>query len=220
MPPSRRKLPSTASVAHPAENGKLHAPSAARNVGAIVEAIAAVMPASGKALEIASGTGEHVVRYAAAFSGLDWQPSDIDADRLNSISAWSAETGLPNILPPQMLDATKTGWAVQQPPQNVVILSNLLHLISMGEAAAVIAESAQALAPDGVFLIYGPFLRGATFASAADQRFDQSLRGKDPDIGYKSYQTVQDVQGQAGLLPLERIEMPSNNLLLAARKPR
>lgn len=218
MTKNRRTLPSTASVAIPKANGKLHAPSAARNRDAITEAIRRFMPSRGQALEIASGTGEHVVRYAAAFPAVTWQPTDVEAERLESIAAWSLETGLPNILVPQILDATLEGWAVRHKGQNLIILSNLLHLISEPEALTLISQSAKALAPGGVFLIYGPFLRDTEFASESDRSFDESLRGKDPDIGYKSFASVQSTLVRAGLSTPEPIEMPSNNLILAGRK--
>ena len=52
-----------------------------------MQALETVVPETGKALELASGTGEHVVRMAGAFPGLTWQPSDIDPTRITSIDA-------------------------------------------------------------------------------------------------------------------------------------
>jgi len=216
---THRKLPSTASVAHPVDGAKLHAPSAMRNRDAIADAMRAFVPTQGKALEIASGTGEHVVRYAAAFPALVWQPTDIETARLASITAWSAESGLPNIRPAKLLDATVSGWAADHSGQDLINLSNLLHLISEHEVQVLVSQAALALASAGVFLVYGPFLRGTEFASESDREFHESLRGKDADIGYKSFQDIQSMQKQAGLVPLEPVEMPSNNMLLVARKP-
>ncbi len=216
--PTDRPLPKTASVALPANNGKLHAPSAARNGGAIITALTGLVPQKGRALEIASGTGEHMLRLATAFPALSWQPTDIDPARLTSIKAWCDEAGLSNVKPPVMLNAGIVGWAENMAGQNLVFLSNLLHLISEKEAGIVVAEAAKALAPDGVFIVYGPFLRGTAYASPADQHFDESLRASAPDIGYKSYETIQRLQAEAGLTPLFPLDMPANNLLLAARK--
>ena len=55
-----RSVPGTASVATP-EGGKLYAPAAARNVQAISDLLAQLAPVQGQALEIASGTGQHIV---------------------------------------------------------------------------------------------------------------------------------------------------------------
>ncbi len=213
-----RKLPKSASVALPSTGGKLHAPSASRNVDAIVEALKPYVPRQGTALEIASGTGEHMLRFATAFPALTWQPTDIDPARLISIKAWCGEAGLTNVKPPIHLDASREGWAAKHGGQNLIFLSNLLHLISQAEAETIVSEAAKALAPDGVFIVYGPFLRGKTFASEADQHFDESLRAEAQEIGYKSCEQIQHLQAVAGLAPHPPIDMPANNLLLVAHQ--
>ncbi len=211
--------PSTASQAIAQDGDKMHAPSALRNIGHIIKAIAPLVPACGKALEIASGTGEHAIRYAAAFPALHWQPTDVVPERLASINAWRAEAGLPNLKASAFLNATTAGWAEKWPGQDLVILSNLLHLISDSEAETLLKEAAQALNSGGIAIFYGPFLRGNAYASEGDRRFDESLHAQDPDIGYKPFQTIQDIQASAGLSPQAPIKMPANNLLLVARKP-
>jgi len=220
MPPNRPNLSKIASTAMPGENGKMHAPSALRNRDAITTAIKPFMPGSGTALEIASGTGEHVIRYAKEFPDIIWQPSDIENDRLESIAAWSSEIGLINILAPVFLDAAQAGWPQTHANLDVIILSNLLHLIRDAEALTIISEASRALAPNGVFLIYGPFRRGDNFASASDKNFHERLRNTSAEIGYKSFQFIQTAVTRAGLTNIDAVEMPSNNLLLVARKIR
>ena len=84
---------------------KRHAPATARNRDAIAAVLADWLPASGIMLEVASGSGEHVVHFAAAFPHLAWQPSDPDPAGLASIAVWRAEAALANIAPPLALDA-------------------------------------------------------------------------------------------------------------------
>ncbi|HAM90641.1 MAG TPA: methyltransferase, partial [Rhodobacteraceae bacterium] len=81
-----------------------------------------VAPATGHALEIASGTGQHIVQLAAALPGLIWQPSDIDPARLASIAAWADDAPLPNLRSACRLDATKVGWAEKHANQDVILL--------------------------------------------------------------------------------------------------
>jgi len=212
-----RTLPKTASVALPLAGAKLHAPSAARNIAPLLQAITPYVPARGRALEIASGTGEHVARFAAAFPGLHWQPTDIEPARLASINAWGNE--VPNVLPATHLDASQRGWASNWPKQNLILFSNLLHLISEPEAKTVLSEATRAMASGGVLIIYGPFMRGARFASDGDRHFHESLQAQDTDIGYKSYQWVQSTLQAAGVSPEPPVNMPANNLLLVANKP-
>ena len=215
---SRRPTPPcNASFAESGPDGRMHAPSAARNVEAILKVLAQLAPPSGTALEIASGTGQHIATFAAVLPALTWQPSDIDADRLASIAAWTAS--LPNVRAPIRLDATEPGWSDPLDAPDLIYLSNLLHLIALDAARTAVTEACRLLAPGGRMLIYGPFRRGADFASDGDRNFHASLTAQDPEIGYKSFETVQAWQLAAGLLDLGATEMPANNLILSARKP-
>ncbi|PWK59352.1 DUF938 domain-containing protein [Roseicyclus mahoneyensis] len=197
-----------------AGDARLSAPSALRNRDLIAAELVRLAPPRGRALEIASGTGEHVVVFAAAMPGLDWQPTDPDAARRASIAAWAQDAGLPNILPPRPLDAARPGWSDEHGPADLIVLVNLLHLISTPEAATVLTEAAAALAPAGIFALYGPFLRDGTATSEGDAAFDASLRAQDPAIGYKDVIWTCAQLVAAGLSHVETVAMPANNLLL------
>ena len=77
----RTNIPSTASVVQEQNGGCLYSPAAERNSAHIIELVCSYAPESGTALEIASGTGQHIVELAAAIPSLIWQPSDIDETR-------------------------------------------------------------------------------------------------------------------------------------------
>ncbi|MCQ0093562.1 DUF938 domain-containing protein [Roseovarius sp. M141] len=211
----RTRLPSSASIALPDTGARLTAPSAQRNAPAIAAVLAQHGPQSGRALEIASGTGQHVVAFAAALPGLTWQPTEIDATRRTSIDAWAEAH---NILPAIPLDATAPEWGVRHAGQDLIVLVNLLHLISDAEAQILLREVAAALAPGALFAVYGPFLQGGCTVSQADADFDASLRANDPEIGYKDVDDVLHWMDYAGLCPEPPIDMPSNNLMLLARQ--
>ena len=66
----------------PATGARRSAPAALRNRDPIAEVLSGWLPDSGLVLEIASGTGEHVVHFAAWVPALIWQPSDIHPDAL------------------------------------------------------------------------------------------------------------------------------------------
>lgn len=212
-------LPDSPSVANAAKDGRMSAPSARRNAQAIRDVVAQMISDRGNVLEIASGTGEHIVGLGQAHPGVTWQPTDIDPDRLVSIAAWIAAQGGDNILPPLELDVSKPGWSDGFAPQDAVLLSNLLHLVSHDTAENVIRETAAVLSPNGVSIYYGPFMRDQSFASPGDQQFHQSLIRQDPQIGYKSFEQIQSWQIEVGLQPLPPVPMPANNLILIARKP-
>ncbi|MBL4769125.1 MAG: DUF938 domain-containing protein [Rhodobacteraceae bacterium] len=214
-----RDPPKTASIAHAGDGAKLVAPSANRNTDALCTLLAKFAPKSGKALEIASGTGQHCIAFASKFPDLYWQPTDIDAVRRASIDAYVSDSKLRNIAPALSLDACIPGWGAQHAGQSLVIVINLLHLISTPEVRTLINESANALTPSGRFVIYGPFMRGGELTSDADIRFHASLIGLDPEIGYKDDFDTLDMVQEAGLSIVEIIEMPSNNMALIAERP-
>lgn len=88
----------TASIAIDADQtGKLHAPSAARNAADLFATVQSFAPSSGHALEIASGTGQHIAAFAAAMPNIHWHPSEVETA---SIKAYSADSGLTNIAAP------------------------------------------------------------------------------------------------------------------------
>lgn len=213
-----RKLALPDSAA-PTDAARLSAPSALRNRDAITAELTRIAPASGRALEIASGTGEHVIRFAAAMPGLTWQPSDPDPTRRASIAAWAAAAGLPNIRPPLALDAAQPGWAARHGKADLIVLVNLLHLICDAETKIVLTEVALALAPGGQFALYGPFLRDGQTTSEGDATFHASLRAQDPSIGYKDMADVILWTKEKGMAHHRTIPMPANNLLLVFRRP-
>jgi len=83
-----------------------HAPATLRNRDPILAALQRLLPASGTILEIASGTGEHAVFFAAGLPGVVWQPSDPGAAERASIDAHAADAGLANLRPAMALDVT------------------------------------------------------------------------------------------------------------------
>lgn len=199
-------------------SAKMDAPAATRNIAPILEVLLPQVPQKGRALEIASGTGQHAVAFARAFPQLQWQPTDVDPERLASIAGWRAEASAPNLLPPLPLNACLPGWARRHGPVDLLYLVNLTHLISDADLAVLLDEAAQVLAPGGLFALYGPFLRDGIATSDGDLAFDTSLRAQDREIGYKDIAVIHDVMGALGL-SVEVREMPANNVMALIRRP-
>lgn len=212
-----RRLPPTASVAHAQQGDKLHAPAAERNAHAIATLLTRVAPPSGTALELASGTGQHVAHFAEALPQLTWQPTDVAPDRLKSINAYRADATSGTILPPTALNATQPGWGADH-QADLIVLINLLHLISTPEAQTLIKETARALRPGGTFVLYGPFMRDGQLISDGDRSFHASLTASDPAIGYKNDADVAQWLTDAGLSLAETAQMPANNLAMIATR--
>lgn len=203
--------PSLPDVPEPGADKRMSAPSARRNMDPIGKVLRSHAPSTGRVLEIAAGTGEHAVAFSRAFPGLDWQPTDLDPERLASIAAWRKSDGPANLRPPVMMDATTPDWPDTHGPADMILLVNLLHLIPDAQAEAVLTGITRALAPGGTAFLYGPFLRDGVTTSAGDATFHDCLRAQDPAIGYKDIAWVRD-----RLAPLRVTieDMPSNNLMI------
>lgn len=194
-----------------------HAPSAARNLAPIRDVHARWLPATGRVLELASGTGQHIAAFARQFPALTWQPSDANPDTAASISAWVGDA--PNVKAPVLLNACVSGWSQTLGRWDAICLTNLLHLISTPEAAVLLSEVPRALAKDGVFCLYGPFRQGGALVSEGDAAFDASLRAQDSEIGYKDIEWITEHLTLAGLEIVELVAMPADNLMLITRRP-
>jgi SAM-dependent methyltransferase len=217
--PRRLNLPNSASTATPGEDGRLYAASCERNAAPILSLLKHHGPTTGRALELAAGTGQHAAHFAAAHPGLHWQPTEVDATRRASIDAWAKTVDAPNLQPAIALDATAPGWGPQHTGQDLILLVNLLHLISTPEAQTLVSEASKALAPGGRLILYGPFLRDGEATSEGDTSFHAALTAQDPEIGYKDDFDMIDWLHAAWLDLVDVVEMPANNLALVAKRP-
>lgn len=192
---------------------QLHSPAAERNCQPILEQLRRLLPPRGTALELASGSGQHVAHFAAAMPGWTWQPSDPDPAALASIAAWCA--GLPNVRAPLALDASNATWAGAPDRVDLLLAVNLLHIAPWPVCAALMAGAARHLAPAGLLVVYGPFVEADVPTAASNLAFDADLRRRDPRWGLRDLAAVDAQARSAGLVRRERVAMPANNLLLA-----
>src|SRR5262245_64321768 len=102
-------------------DGKWFIPAAERNKGPILDILARVLPRRGVVLEVANGTGQHVVQFAKALPGLAWQPSDPDPELRESIALHVKEEQLANVNQAIDLDVTRLPWSLQ-PADGVVCI--------------------------------------------------------------------------------------------------
>jgi SAM-dependent methyltransferase len=196
-------------------DGRHYSPSAARNSGPIREVLEKVLPKSGIALEIGSGTGEHVVCFAKALPGLLWQPSDPDPASRASIEAWLAAEGLANIRTPVAIDTREASWGVEDDvPFAAVISLNMIHISPWESALGLLAGAGRLLRPEGILYLYGPFMRGGVHTAPSNAAFDADLKRRDPRWGVRDIDDLVREAASHGLELHEVIEMPANNLSL------
>ena len=203
----------------PANDARRYAPATLRNREPIREVLAGVLPACGRVLEVASGTGEHIVFFATAFPGITWQPSDADPESLASIAAWAAEAALANLGVTLHLDASRQPW----PPEvgtdlDVVLCINMIHIAPWTACQGLMAGAAAALKTDGALVLYGPFKAGGRHTAPSNAAFDDQLRAMDPRYGVRDVCDVEAEAAARGLLLERQVAMPANNLTLVFRK--
>lgn len=192
------------------------APHVARNAAPIVTVLREVLPERGLVLEVASGTGEHIVHFARAFPDLQFQPSDPEPAALRSIEAWRAEAGLANLLPAISLDVRAADWPVAR--VDAILCINMVH-ISPWAATLGLMRGAGRLLPQGAPLyLYGAYRRAGIATAPSNEAFDESLRSRNLEWGVRALEDVV-AEAEANRLALERVvEMPANNLSVVFRK--
>lgn len=189
-------------------------PATFRNRAVILEQLRARLPARGRLLEVASGSGQHAAALAPELPGWSWQPSDPDPRCLASIQAWTAD--LPQVRPPLLLDV-RDPWP--EGPFQAVLAINLIHIAPWEVTGALMKGAARVLAPGGLLYLYGALMLEGRHTAPSNQEFDRSLRAQDPSWGVRSFEAVcQEAEG-AGLTFLERVAMPSNNFSLWFQAP-
>lgn len=199
-----------------------HSAAAERNQQPILQALQAILPAQGAALEIASGTGQHAACFAAGLPGWTWQPSDLQDGAFDSIAAWCAQACVTNVRPPVTLDVLTPQWPSDQSPFDTpfdaIFCANMLHIAPWATCAALMQGAARHLTPQGGLITYGPYLEEGVPISPGNLAFDASLRQSDPGWGIRHLNDVRQQAEMAGLRLVERVAMPANNLLLVFRR--
>jgi Protein of unknown function (DUF938) len=191
-----------------------HAPATLRNRDPILAALRQFLPASGTLLEIASGTGEHAVFFAAALPGITWQPSDFGAEARASIDAHAADAALPNLRPALALDVTAPAWPIAR--AEALLCCNMIHIAPWAATEGLMAGAARTLPPGAPMLLYGPYRQRGVATAASNEAFDADLRARNPDWGLRELDAV--TEAARGFTREAVLALPANNLIVAFRR--
>jgi len=205
---------------------RLSSLAAERNRQPILEVLRRVLPPAGRALEIASGSGQHVSWFARHLPQWSWQPTEYAAASLPSIAAWSvlgaddvAESPasgvgpLANILAPLQLDVCAAAWLVSG-EFDAITCVNMLHASPPATLRGLMAGAGRHLAAGGVLVTYGPYRLDDEPLAPSNVEFDTWLKTRDPGWGIRRLSDVLAQARDAGLRLRERVAMPANNLML------
>jgi hypothetical protein len=169
-----------------------------------------VLPPEGSVLEIASGTGQHVCFFAAAFPGIRWQPSEPDDLHREAMSIRILESGLTNVAPPLALNVAEPLWPVDG-CFDALLCINMIHIAPWSATHALLHGAARHLPSQGKLILYGPYLENGR-AAASNLEFDASLKRRNPAWGLRELDEVTRAAASHGLHRQQVVPMPANNL--------
>lgn len=191
-------------------------PAAERNKEPILAVLRPLLPTTGLVLEIASGTGQHIVHFAKAVPNLTWQPTEPDPERLDLIRYRLSQANLSNVNPPLRLNVLDGPWPIDR--TNVIVCINMIHIAPWGATQALFQGASQHLSQDGILVLYGPYRRFGHPTAPSNEAFDRDLQWRNPAWGVRDMEAVTDLGQATGLELSEVVEMPSNNFSLVFRK--
>jgi cyclopropane fatty-acyl-phospholipid synthase-like methyltransferase len=197
-------------------NTRLQSPSAARNRDPILAVLRQHLDGAHTVLEIASGSGEHVVHFAAALPGVTFQPTDPDGPSRASVDAWVAERGLANVRPALALDVTAQPWPVAE--ADAVVCINMIHISPWAATLGLMRGAALVLPAGGVLFLYGPYRRSGAHTADSNAAFDENLRGRNPAWGIRDLEAVADAAKAEGFGAPAVVAMPANNFSVIFRR--
>lgn len=189
---------------------------AARNQDAILKTLSPHLPERGSVVEIASGSGEHTVHFAAAHPNLRFQPSDPEPGARASIDAWSRHLGLTNVAPALDIDVTRSVDPLLK--ADVVICINMIHIAPWSATDGLTRNAASMLPTNGLLYLYGPYRRNGEHTAPSNAAFDADLKSRNPAWGVRDLEAVAELAAHHGFGTPSVEAMPTNNFSVIFRR--
>ena len=190
-------------------------PAAERNKQPIADVLRKTLPETGVLLEVASGTGQHAVHFVNALPGWTLQPSDSDPEHLVTLRRRVALVGNPRLLAPIALDVTLEPPALEP---TAMFCANMIHIAPWAACVGLFRTAARLLPPGGLLVTYGPYSVHGAHTAESNERFDCSLRDRDPAWGVRDVDAVADVARSHAITLASTESLPANNLALVWRR--
>jgi hypothetical protein len=204
-------------------DGRMYSAVFEKNAKPVIDGLSAFLAGrTGTALEIGSGTGQHIIAFYQAFPALTWTPSEPDLIHRASIDAWRAHSNAPTSRSIS-LDAARD-WAnspeiLAITPLTLILSLNVIHISPIGVLHGILNGAGKTLGPDGFLGFYGPFTENGAHTGDGNAMFDRRLRADNPDWGVRDVDDLRETGAGAGLVFHALLPMPSNNRLLILTKP-
>lgn len=198
------------------QDARFSSPAVFRNRLSILKVLQPMLPSAGLVLEVASGSGEHIVFLAERLPALDWQPSDPSPAARASIAAWTAADRVINVRSPIDLDASRTPWPVAT--ADAILAINMVHISPWSATLGLLREAARLLPSGGLLYLYGPFIEAGKMLAPSNAAFDADLRDRNVAWGIRDLAAVEVAALESGLKVQTVLPMPANNLSVIVRR--
>lgn len=188
-------------------------PSYHRNIEPITAKLHEVIsPSAKRLLEISSGSGQHIARFADEFPDITFQPTEYDAENLSSIDAWS--DGKSNVLPAIHLDILSEDWLDETIEKfDTLFCSNVIHITPWEVTDALFKGAAKYLNAKSQIILYGPYKVNGDYAGENDIEFEEWLKERDPRNAIRDIADVSEVAARYSFAHEASHNMPANNFV-------
>ena len=170
-------------------------------------------------LEIGSGSGQHIVYFAAHFPLASFQPSDMDRDYLKSIQAhideYEVNAFTKNVLPPLTIDLLAP-FTVKEQSFDFVYCCNVIHITPIECTQRLFALAEHVLKPEGSLITYGPYALagGGRITPESNRRFHGHLQMQDSRWGLKGIDELSIIALAHHIRLKQQFDVPYNNKIL------
>jgi hypothetical protein len=196
-----------------------------RNREPILQVLRENLPqGSGRALEMASGSGMHINFFAPHFKHIQFHPTEKDREVFDNIRQLTSRSGNNNVEDPVHLDLTDPDTWINLGSKgsfDTIFCINIFQVAPISIADGMMKCAAHLLDEEGVLLIYGPFSVEGVFTTDSNKAFNETLASA--GVSEWGLKDVADLQTSAALYGMElkkKIDMPANNFSLIFGKKR
>lgn len=175
-----------------------------------------------KALEISSGTGQHVIHLARRFPRVQWRPSDVEEKYIESIKAYLKDEGLTTVSEPLLIDVCKpvSEWPgdMGDGSLDLILNINMVHITPWECTEGLFTAAGRLLRPKGIMVTYGPYAIHGEITPDSNVAFDASLKSQNSTWGLRDVDDLEKEAKKNGMVFDAMFNMPANNKILVWQK--